>query len=364
MKVTYNQVIKELKAFFDSHYQVQEFRNGDLWEALETNSFDDSLYPLAFLVDNSATTSQGSLSLSFDLLIMDLVDKGEDSENEVKSDTLRIIVDTISYLEQLREGDWYSVQVNKSATANSFTEDLADGVTGWKVTITLSQPFNYNACSIPYNGVSHEGDAECSPVTITDSDGTTIVEVASGGNFACTLVEQTPDSLYYTTKTGTTSIISGDDGDIQMGRLSNFTTLDFTNPYGNTIRFTNDLGGLVFDGSDGSTADYVVDNATRFGYQITHYNGNLTNAIINAQSLVLGSYNDFEVINRNQYNSIVEPSGGFDPYKSIFANITGNWGTSTSYSSTLIFASLSNGIPYVAGLTATKKFLNVRKHIY
>lgn len=187
MKVTYNQVIRELKAFFDSHYQVQEFRNGDLWEALETNSFDDALYPLAFLVDNSVTTSQGSLSLSFDLLIMDLVDKGEDSENEVKSDTLRIIVDTISYLEQLRDGDWYSVQVNKSATANSFSEDLADGVTGWKATITLTQPFNYNACSIPYSGVSHEGDTECEPVTITNSDGVTIVEVASGGSFSCAL---------------------------------------------------------------------------------------------------------------------------------------------------------------------------------
>lgn len=48
-------------------------------------------------------------------------------------------------------------------------------------------------------------------------------------------------------KTGQTiSYIAGDDGDLQEGRLTDFITLDFTNPYGNTNRFTDEFGGQDF----------------------------------------------------------------------------------------------------------------------
>ena len=133
MKVTYNQIVQLLSSFFDSHYQVNDFKNGDLWEAIESNSFDDSLYPLAFLVDSGANTTQGKLGMTFDLLCMDLVDKSEQNENEVKSDTLQILLDTVSYLEQLRDGKWYSVNVDKQSNLSSFTEKFNDQLTGWKI---------------------------------------------------------------------------------------------------------------------------------------------------------------------------------------------------------------------------------------
>ena len=45
-------------------------------------------------------------------------------------------------------------------------------------------------------------------------------------------------------KTGLlTSYTTGDDGNTRRGRYSNFFTLDFTNPFGNTRRFNGINGG-------------------------------------------------------------------------------------------------------------------------
>ena len=48
-------------------------------------------------------------------------------------------------------------------------------------------------------------------------------------------------------KTGqTTSYRTGDDGDLEAGRATDFTTLATANPFGNTNRFTDELGGSTY----------------------------------------------------------------------------------------------------------------------
>jgi hypothetical protein len=48
-------------------------------------------------------------------------------------------------------------------------------------------------------------------------------------------------------KTGqTTSYRTGDDGDLEAGRATDFTTLESNNPFGNTNRFTDELGGTTY----------------------------------------------------------------------------------------------------------------------
>lgn len=48
-------------------------------------------------------------------------------------------------------------------------------------------------------------------------------------------------------KTGqTTSYRTGDDGDIEAGRATSFTVLAENNPFGNTNRFTDELGGQTY----------------------------------------------------------------------------------------------------------------------
>lgn len=54
----------------------------------------------------------------------------------------------------------------------------------------------------------------------------------------------------------TTSYATGDDGDLQRGRLVDYSTLPYNNGFGNTNRFTDELGGQTF------TNNIIIDWST------------------------------------------------------------------------------------------------------
>lgn len=95
-------------------------------------------------------------------------------------------------------------------------------------------------------------------------------------------------------KTGqTTSYRTGDDGDIEAGRATNFTTLATNNPFGNTNRFTDELGGQTYTNNiviDWSTYDSV--GGTVLGYRRTRNGSYVTwaSAIDGALAVSIGSY--------------------------------------------------------------------------
>jgi hypothetical protein len=67
-------------------------------------------------------------------------------------------------------------------------------------------------------------------------------------------------------KTGqTTSYRTGDDGDIEAGRDVDFFTLPSNNPFGNTNRFTDELGGSTY------TNNWVIDWSTYDGSVVLGY---------------------------------------------------------------------------------------------
>lgn len=93
-------------------------------------------------------------------------------------------------------------------------------------------------------------------------------------------------------KTGqTTSYRTGDDGDIEAGRDVNFTTLAVNNPFGNTNRFTNELGGQTY------TNNIVIDWSTYQGNTVLGWyrTPNATNVVWNvaidsALTISVGSF--------------------------------------------------------------------------
>jgi hypothetical protein len=67
-------------------------------------------------------------------------------------------------------------------------------------------------------------------------------------------------------KTGqTTSYRTGDDGDLEAGRATSFTVLASNNPFGNTNRFTDELGGTTY------TKNIVIDWSTYDGSTVLGY---------------------------------------------------------------------------------------------
>jgi len=96
-----------------------------------------------------------------------------------------------------------------------------------------------------------DGVSSVTPTSVVVVGNTVTIEVPSGGGapVGATLM-----------KTGqTTSYRTGDDGDLQEGRATDFFTLASNNPFGNTDRFTDELGGQTY------TNDIVIDWSTYDG---------------------------------------------------------------------------------------------------
>jgi hypothetical protein len=93
-------------------------------------------------------------------------------------------------------------------------------------------------------------------------------------------------------KTGqTTSYRTGDDGDLEAGRATSFTTLASNNPFGNTNRFTSELGTQTY------TNNIVIDWSTYDGNTVLGVSrlaiatGNTWNtAIDNSLSYSIGTF--------------------------------------------------------------------------
>ena len=110
-------------------------------------------------------------------------------------------------------------------------------------------------------------------------------------------------------KTGqTTSYRTGDDGDIEAGRATSFSVLASNNPFGNTNRFTDELGGQTY------TKNIVIDwstynNTNVLGYKRTATNvtsGGWNNSIDTCLAISISPYTTgWRLANVNEWNSIM-----------------------------------------------------------
>lgn len=64
--------------------------------------------------------------------------------------------------------------------------------------------------------------------------------------FSCSGAAEAPVGATLVKTGQTTSYRTGDDGDLEAGRATDFTTLATANPFGNTNRFTDELGGSTY----------------------------------------------------------------------------------------------------------------------
>lgn len=150
-------------------------------------------------------------------------------------------------------------------------------------------------------------------------------------------------------KTGqTTSYAAGDDGDLEKGKGTTFLTLGCNNPFGNTNRFTNSLGGQVTDGTDGSIADYRIDHLTGLGWY-TVIQGPVTwNDALNAcNGSNAAGFGDWRLPNKLEILTPFEEAGISAMNNSLLIDILPN----------IYWASTTKG-----GSTANAYYLNASSH--
>jgi hypothetical protein len=112
-------------------------------------------------------------------------------------------------------------------------------------------------------------------------------------------------------KTGqTTSYRTGDDGDLEAGRAVDFFTLASNNPFGNTDRFTDELGGQTY--TDNIVIDWsTYDGATVLGWYRVSSTGAWNAAIDGALATSIGIFTSgWRLPNWHELNSLANHETG------------------------------------------------------
>jgi hypothetical protein len=164
-------------------------------------------------------------------------------------------------------------------------------------------------------------------------------------------------------KTGqTTSFRTGDDGDLQAGRDTGFFTLASNNPFGNTDRFTDELGGSTYTNNiviDWST----YDGATVLGYyRISIGTYTWDNAVDNSLIHTIGSFaSGWRLPNIGEWVNITNYGlASVTNYAPLNINVSSWLSTSFTPSPTNKWFSATNGGHSVGGLTGTRAAFPVR----
>jgi hypothetical protein len=162
------QVKNDLIAFAASHLQINSVGFGDPLAIgtdntinLRTSDRDRVVYPLLFIDAQSASMPMGATNLTCSVLVMDRVAdlrgldasisgdiryRWTDNEDEVLSDTLRIMQDFVADFTDDPDKDY---TITGSVSATRFVEARDDKVAGWQATVVLELPYSRNVCQIP-----------------------------------------------------------------------------------------------------------------------------------------------------------------------------------------------------------------------
>jgi len=230
-------------------------KNGNLKTSITTVGADSSI------TVNSNEFDMAPSGGSLDVPVVDTADNpvGSIISGEVVIANSEISINTIQVGDVPAE-DTLSINVTLNGS-NSGTWN--SGAQTWEVTcadttieVNGTTEGTFNAGSTVDVQLSDSGGVVTpDSVTIVGNDVQIVLPDVLGGSVGATLM-----------KTGqTTSYRTGDDGDLEAGRATSFFVLASNNPFGNTNRFTDELGGSTY------TNNWVIDWSTFDGATVLGY---------------------------------------------------------------------------------------------
>ena len=200
----------------------------------------------------------------------------------------------------------------ENSDASYSTSVLAEGILALPdVTVSAVNSGSTELASIVVPSVS-DASLLIPDISFTDSDGT-VSSVPAGVDIVATACGLPTYSSARLMKTGqTTSYATGDDGDLEIGRGSSFFTLISNNPFGNTNRFTDELGSQTY------TKNIVIDWSTFDGTTVLGYKRTATltasgsagagwlNAINGCSAISISPYTSgWRLANLNEWNNVI-----------------------------------------------------------
>ena len=143
-KVTYYQIIQDLKSLSQAHEQINSFGFGDLNQlTMDVETKQSPLYTKLYVIPNDVVLAQNQLTYNFQIIVADRLKDDYSNQRDVMNDTLEVMKDvfTFLYLSEY-ESEW-------DAQVEPFLERFEDVLAGWTMSLTLTQPFDYNRCVLP-----------------------------------------------------------------------------------------------------------------------------------------------------------------------------------------------------------------------
>jgi hypothetical protein len=203
----------------------------------------------------------------------------------------------------ISEGDEDNITAPDATVENSDSSYSVSILSGGSLVLPDSQ--------INVNGVDEGDVVSVQTIDVNVTDGTNPVDPTDISLVGNTLTIEVPASggcNRFPLVTGQTTVYeTNDNGTIQFGREAAWLTLSENNPFGNTSRFTDLLGGSTY--SDGVSLDWAYRNDADqlvVGWQISD-NGsdiNWADAIAYCEGLTLATYSDWHLPQDELLNTI------------------------------------------------------------
>jgi hypothetical protein len=297
--------------WFQSHDLVNSAKFGDFVQMYMSEQIQHSCVVIDLIRVPELTRSK--IGYQFVFTYADRMFADRRNETDIKNDCVRVFHDFVIAASNDIELRKYITGLT-TGNIEIFSQRSGDLVAGGVMTVSINIISDQDKCAIPITPIPTPPPPTCADVIIQLNQVTTFT-LPSGATQNINLLDENDQQLEVIDvdgddvtlatlkgreilKTGqTTSYRTGDDGDLQEGRDVDFFTLDFTNPFGNTNRFTDELGGQNY------VNNWVIDWSTYDGstvlgvYRISIGAFNWNDGIDNAISLTYGTFSNCRLIN-------------------------------------------------------------------
>ena len=159
--ITFNNIVERFKIFAENHFFIETFSFGSP-DDVDLTKFTS--FPLMHLVYTGATYDPGTKTYNLEVYILDVPadkDKKTDRQKEVVSDAEQCAEDIIADIKNggnifLFAQDYEVV----NATTTPLEEETKNVLSGVLLDLSVSIPYEWDACNAPIDGVTPEGGDE------------------------------------------------------------------------------------------------------------------------------------------------------------------------------------------------------------
>jgi hypothetical protein len=156
--INYKTIIQDLSGIAFYHEQIKSFGYGDITQiTMDIDTKKEPLYPKMYVVPNDVVLNTNRIDYNFSIIIANRVNDDYSNQPDVVSDTLEIAKDIFTILYQSYTNDFGGFTIDYqplwNASISPFLERFETILGGWTLNITIEQPFDYNQCVLPFEGL-------------------------------------------------------------------------------------------------------------------------------------------------------------------------------------------------------------------